>query len=532
MNISTNRKKPLKKASSPKAAAKKRSTAVIEGMTKTAKKPTHSKTVVKSKRQERNFSAQKTTARKKSASAGGKTSKAVSGKQKEPEKKTATVKTASKKPSPKSEKKPTKSAAAKTPISGRKGAVAKTEKKTAAPASGKQRGAGKKSATTKTAPKTTRARSRLKTTTKEKEGAPVEISVPSKKPSVKTAAAKTKKAGPTAVKTAASEWSAVKPAAAAVKKTRKTVEKGVVTRTSVETMKRKTDTSAVDKTKQAAVKGKETSKKSITAKTKATGEREIVPQAVPLKVTEKPEPGAASPKPAKKKIEAKGAASAQAIEEERIKPVIEGKRDEVLPETKQALIQKAEPVVHGRKLRKSPALHTRPEEKSASGSQRRMTDQHPEQPSRAGLKIFLPGPDVIEEADHDVYPLQLPDEYGENSLFVVAVDPDTVFVDWEMVPRDIAGEEGDLILRFYDITGNEDRRDIFFDLRIDERVGNGFYHILMPGRDVIVEAGIKSPRGIFISVVRSGVVHFPALLKHDDLGIAQKLSESGIRVGY
>jgi len=85
----------------------------------------------------------------------------------------------------------------------------------------------------------------------------------------------------------------------------------------------------------------------------------------------------------------------------------------------------------------------------------------------------------------------------------MAVDPNTIFVDWEIVPGEIAGKEGDLTLRFHDSTGIEfdgSNANAVIDIRIPQRVGNGFFVINMPGRDVIVEAGIVSPEGRFLAV--------------------------------
>ena len=156
-------------------------------------------------------------------------------------------------------------------------------------------------------------------------------------------------------------------------------------------------------------------------------------------------------------------------------------------------------------------------------------------PSKAALKIFLPGPDVPEKESHDFDFSGLPGEYGETSIIAMAVDPNTVFVDWEIIPRDIAGEEGDLTIRLYDITGAEvtvSDVNAVIDVRINKRVGRDFFDIGMPGRDMIVEEGIMTPEGMFIPIVRSGIISFPALLAYDELGIVQKLLESGISVGY
>ncbi|MBI5846458.1 MAG: DUF4912 domain-containing protein [Nitrospirae bacterium] len=172
------------------------------------------------------------------------------------------------------------------------------------------------------------------------------------------------------------------------------------------------------------------------------------------------------------------------------------------------------------------------EAKEVTGSK---AERYPSKNSRARLKIFLPEQDITEEEAAEIFFGELPEEYGENSVIALAVDPNTVFVDWEVVPKDIADMEGDLNLRFYDITGielNDWNAHAVLDIPINRRVGSGFFDIRMPGRDIVVAAGILKPVGGFMPIVRSGMVSFPALLTFDELGIAQKLFEAGIPVGY
>ena len=156
-------------------------------------------------------------------------------------------------------------------------------------------------------------------------------------------------------------------------------------------------------------------------------------------------------------------------------------------------------------------------------------------PEGAKLKIFLPGAEAGEEDIREDFIAGLPEEYGENALIAMAVDPNVIFVAWEVVPGEIAGKEGDLTLRFYDVTGTEfdgNSAHAILDTGIAQRVGSGFFVIRMPGRDVTVEAGIASPEGSFHTVMRSDIVSLPFLLTFDDLGIVQGLFASGIPVGY
>ena len=129
---------------------------------------------------------------------------------------------------------------------------------------------------------------------------------------------------------------------------------------------------------------------------------------------------------------------------------------------------------------------------------------------------------------------QLPDEYGENELILMAVDPDVVFVDWEIRKDEVPEAKDGLTMRVFDVTGSESeilRRDSFLDIKIEGRVGCDFFEIRMPGREVAVEIG-SFDKGKFLPILRSQVVSMPGLLLSDELGIARKLFESGIPLGY
>jgi hypothetical protein len=129
---------------------------------------------------------------------------------------------------------------------------------------------------------------------------------------------------------------------------------------------------------------------------------------------------------------------------------------------------------------------------------------------------------------------QLPEEYGENELIVMAVDPDLVFVDWEIKKEEAPEAKDGFTMRVFDVTGSESaglRGDGFFDIKIEGRVGCGFFELGMPGREVAFEIG-SFDKGMFMPILRSQVVSMPRRLVADELGIARKLFESGIPLGY
>ncbi len=129
----------------------------------------------------------------------------------------------------------------------------------------------------------------------------------------------------------------------------------------------------------------------------------------------------------------------------------------------------------------------------------------------------------------------LPEEYGENVVLLMVVDPDTIFASWEIKKDDYSPKKGLLNLRAYDITGIEfdgGNADIFLDINIENRIGSSFFDINMQGRDVMIEIGILRPDGKFMPILRSDAVSLPRLMVSDKLRGAEKLSESGAPIGY
>jgi hypothetical protein len=151
------------------------------------------------------------------------------------------------------------------------------------------------------------------------------------------------------------------------------------------------------------------------------------------------------------------------------------------------------------------------------------------------LKVFLPEEELPpEETQRAPFP-QLPEEYGENELLLMEVDPLMVFVSWEIKPGDISTETGRLNLRVYDVTGINFAGSPaagFFDIPLRNRVDSKFLDIKMPGRDVIMEIGLLQPEGTFKPIKRSNKVSMPALQTFKELGITGLLSDSDILIGY
>ncbi len=139
--------------------------------------------------------------------------------------------------------------------------------------------------------------------------------------------------------------------------------------------------------------------------------------------------------------------------------------------------------------------------------------------------------EVLQRVSH----IELPEEYGENDLIVIAVDPNMIYVDWEIRKKEARRASDGFTMRIFDVTkGGETlnkARESFLDIQIKDRVGRAFFELGVPGRKVTIEIGYYE-RGKFLPVLRSSAVSLPRLLTIDELGFALKLLESGIPVGY
>jgi hypothetical protein len=154
--------------------------------------------------------------------------------------------------------------------------------------------------------------------------------------------------------------------------------------------------------------------------------------------------------------------------------------------------------------------------------------------SRAALpagKGKVPDPSVQTAAVKGNALLTLPQEYGENDLFLIVVDPDVVYASWEIRREDLPGRQA-LTLRLFDVTesGPAGRPERVIDLDIPGRVGSGFFTIRMRGRDIIAEMGLGRA-GRFRPLLRSNMVSFPSAGYYHEPGVPEE-PEGGPPIGY
>jgi hypothetical protein len=115
----------------------------------------------------------------------------------------------------------------------------------------------------------------------------------------------------------------------------------------------------------------------------------------------------------------------------------------------------------------------------------------------------------------------IPWTYGYDRVTGMAVDPDRLFVYWDVTDQSIeraraglgaSGKDAWLNLRVYDSTGrifDGTNAHSYFDHGLDRRDRQWFFHIGKPASSAFVDVGLKSHEGYFIKIARSGRIDFP-----------------------
>ncbi|HET9594111.1 MAG TPA: DUF4912 domain-containing protein, partial [Anaeromyxobacteraceae bacterium] len=124
-------------------------------------------------------------------------------------------------------------------------------------------------------------------------------------------------------------------------------------------------------------------------------------------------------------------------------------------------------------------------------------------------------------ARHDKPVQHIPWSYGVDRVTASAVDPDRLYVYWEITDEAIevargrlrdAGEQAWLALRVYDTSGllfDGTNAHGHFDHRVERSDRQWFFHIGKPTSSAFVDVGLRAQDGSFRRIARSGRVDFP-----------------------
>jgi hypothetical protein len=127
----------------------------------------------------------------------------------------------------------------------------------------------------------------------------------------------------------------------------------------------------------------------------------------------------------------------------------------------------------------------------------------------------------------------IPEEYGEDAVALMTVDPRKLFIYWEVTEDTLAKHKGDITVRLYDITGIDFdgmNANSYLDLTVDKRIGD-LYMDVHPGQDYVADIGIKDLLGIFISIARSNKATTPLEgMAEEGKVLHPKLYETGLPI--
>ncbi|MGB9715523.1 MAG: DUF4912 domain-containing protein [Thermodesulfovibrionales bacterium] len=133
----------------------------------------------------------------------------------------------------------------------------------------------------------------------------------------------------------------------------------------------------------------------------------------------------------------------------------------------------------------------------------------------------------------------IPEEYGEDAIAIMTVDPRKLFIYWEVSKDTMLVHRGDIALRLYDVTGidfNGENANSYIDLTLYKRIGD-LYMDVQPEREYIADIGVKDRTGFFTTIARSNKVSTPPEGKAEK-GILHpriykvSVPDRGVKVGY
>lgn len=128
----------------------------------------------------------------------------------------------------------------------------------------------------------------------------------------------------------------------------------------------------------------------------------------------------------------------------------------------------------------------------------------------------------------------LPEEYGEDSIALMTVDPRKLFIYWELREDTVARHKGILNIRIYDVTGVDfdgTNAHSYFDMSVNERIGNRYINVT-PEREYVSDMGVIDLSGVFMPVARSNRVLTPREGIAEEGVLPHRLFETGLPVGY
>ncbi|HMI82672.1 MAG TPA: DUF4912 domain-containing protein [Polyangiaceae bacterium] len=130
-------------------------------------------------------------------------------------------------------------------------------------------------------------------------------------------------------------------------------------------------------------------------------------------------------------------------------------------------------------------------------------------------------PSEDEEEPRGSHDEHIPWGYGKDRLTAMPVDPNRLYLYWELTDPGVekarqslgtGAKDAWVSLRIYDVTDrifDGTNAHGYFDIKVDRSDRQWFVHVGKPASTHVAEIGLKSLEGYFVKVVRSGRIEFP-----------------------
>jgi len=126
----------------------------------------------------------------------------------------------------------------------------------------------------------------------------------------------------------------------------------------------------------------------------------------------------------------------------------------------------------------------------------------------------------------------LPEEYGEDSIALMIVDPRKLFIYWEITEGAFKKYAGNINIRLYDVTGvafDGMNAKSYLDIAVNNRIGSQYIDV-DPEKAFIADIGIIDHAAVFITVARSNKTSTPLAEIAEEGALPHRLYETGLPI--
>ena len=150
----------------------------------------------------------------------------------------------------------------------------------------------------------------------------------------------------------------------------------------------------------------------------------------------------------------------------------------------------------------------------------RLNAEHDAQPSAPATGTWKTTEAAAPRRTRHSAPIAARDAHAQTYIALIDVNPHWVHAHWTMSEADAEWarqHSGRPVIRVYDVTHivfDGENAHCWFDMEVGERDTSWYINILAPGRSVIADVGIRSPKGEFLALARSSCAQLPAAGDH------------------